>query len=117
MKCFPSGKIIGQRLVVTSPAGPTTWVGLELGFAATRKMPPVIFGANKIVSSGSQVPPRGLSAIQMSKTGPPPTATRFSIPPAKNPIDFPSWDQKGYSAASVPGTGFASLLLSERTKI
>src|SRR4051794_5069036 len=117
MKCFPSGKITGHRFVVTSPARVVTAVGVELGFAATRKTDPVIFGANRIVSSASQVPPRGLSAVQMSSTGPPPTATRFSIPAAKNAIDFPSYDQKGYSEASVPGTGFASPLLNERTKI
>ena len=39
----------------------------------------------------------------------------FSFEPAKNPMCRPSGDQNGYIASSVPGSGRAARLSSDRT--
>src|SRR2546421_9721405 len=53
--------------------------------------------------------PRRLpSVVESMSMGPPPMSIRFSLPPAKKPIDRLSGDQNGYLAPSVPVNGRAS---------
>src|SRR5258706_1607366 len=49
-------------------------------------------------------PPRGLGDSARTVTGPPAAATFFRCPSAKNPTNFPSKDQKGKEAPSVPSS-------------
>src|SRR5579864_3419367 len=52
-------------------------------------------------------PPRGFGVGASTVTGPPIAATFFRCPSAKNPIHFPSADQNGNAAPSVPSIFFA----------
>src|SRR5256885_13972327 len=56
-------------------------------------------------------PPRGLGVSVRTVTGPPAAGTFFKWPSAKKPRNFPSADQKGKMAPSVPSSflGFGSL--------
>src|SRR5437667_5506694 len=49
-----------------------------------------------------QVPPRPPGASASTVTGPPPAGIFLSLPLAKKPRNFPSADQKGNAAFSVP---------------
>ena len=51
--------------------------------------------ANTMTPRSFHVPPRPVGASQTIATRPPPAGTVFSFPAAKNPIDRPSYDQKG----------------------
>jgi hypothetical protein len=56
-----------------------------------------------------QAPPRAPNGTSHSMTGTPPERpVRSSAPRAKNPMDWPSGDQKGSDAPSVPGSRRAS---------
>jgi hypothetical protein len=68
-----------------------------------------------MIPSRFQEPPKPDGASH-NATNPVPTASiRFSFPLAKNPIDFPSGDQNGCDAPSVPGSGCAERPSSGRT--
>src|SRR5881394_4138484 len=60
-------------------------------------------------------PPRAFGASASSETGPPDAEIFFKCPSAKNPMDFPSGDQKGNAAPSVPSSFFARRSLRDCT--
>src|ERR1700712_3052151 len=62
-------------------------------------------------------PPRGLGASARTVIGPPDASTFLSRPSAKNPRNFPSADQKGNEAPSVPSIFFAVRSLSDCTQM
>src|SRR5579872_5397625 len=70
-------------------------------------MPEPECGTNKIIPFSFQVPPNGKGASANVSTGPPEARTVFNFPSAKNPTEWPSGDQNGRSASSVPVTGCA----------
>jgi hypothetical protein len=68
--------------------------------------------------SDVQAPPRGSGATTpLSVTGGPPARSILLMRlAAKKPIDFPSGDQNGNRAPSVPGSSFAAGESSARTQ-
>src|SRR5262249_1904768 len=70
----------------------------------TRYSPPFPSGEKRIVPSRFQVPPRPLGASHSTCADFAETSTFLSFPLAKNPMNRPSGDQKGWDAPSVPGT-------------
>src|SRR6185369_8239983 len=70
-----------------------------------------------ITLSRFHVPPRGFGASARIVTGPPAEGIFFIRPPAKNPIDFPSYDQKGNDAPSVPSSFRALNSLNDCTQM
>src|SRR5262245_56785203 len=60
--------------------------------------------------------PPGFTAIARVIAAPPFTEIFFSLPLAKKPIHWPSGENDGPDAPSVPAIGFASLLSSGRRK-
>src|ERR1700688_4966798 len=65
--------------------------------------------------SVDKAPPRPSSASQMGIAFPPDRSNFFSFPAAKNARNFPSGDQNGYMAASVPGRKRDPVESSERS--
>src|SRR5437870_9828096 len=61
-------------------------------------------------------PPRALDASANTETGPPDAEIFLRCPSAKNPTDFPSGDQKGNAAPSVPSSLFAASSFSDCTQ-
>src|SRR6266850_7720359 len=104
-KCRPSGRNTGQRwldserdessLVISTGSPPE---------ADKRNIPLNTLGEKRIVPSAFQAPPRPLGASASTSTNPPERSAFLSFPFAKNPMDRPSDDQKGWVAPSVPGT-------------
>jgi len=81
-------------------------------------MPECESGAKMITPREFQLPPRPNGASQMDLTDDfPSAATFFSCPSAKNPSDWPSADQNGKVAPSVPGIGSALSFERGRTQI
>src|ERR1700730_8234889 len=64
-----------------------------------------------------QEPPRGLGVSARTVTGPPAAGTFFRWPSAKKPTNFPSADQKGKEAPSVPSSFLAARSLRNCTQI
>src|ERR1700731_4805372 len=64
-----------------------------------------------------QDPPRGLGVSARTVTGPPAAGTFFKWPSAKKPTNFPSADQKGKEAPSVPSSFLAARPLRNCTQI
>src|SRR3981189_3250459 len=64
-----------------------------------------------------QEPPRGLGVSARTVTGPPVAGTFFKWPSAKKPTNFPSADQKGKEAPSVPSSFLAARSLRNCTQI
>src|ERR1700734_2226170 len=71
-------------------------------------------GRNRMVPSGAHADALGEELSAKVCTFPPFSSTVFNFPPAKNPSERPSGDQKGEAAPSVPGMALASLALSQR---
>src|SRR3954462_988985 len=102
MKCRPSGRKYGQRCVVwtfesirvTARGDPPRTDTAEIGARMS--------GAKTISPDCDQLAPRAFGASQRVVTGPPEASMRRSFPSEKNPTDFPSGDQKGARAPSVP---------------
>ena len=65
--------------------------------------------------SAFHVPPRPLTAGARVCGAPPPRSSRFSAPPAKKPTERLSGDQKGSVAPSVPASGCAVVVASDRS--
>ncbi len=84
-------------------------------FALTCIKPDWKFGVYTITSAAPHVPPRGLFTSARATIEPPLDPIRLSFVGVKNPIDFPSGDQNGCIAPSVPSNRFAVKLSSERT--
>src|SRR5687768_9108782 len=61
-----------------------------------------------MIPAAFHAPPRESGASASGTGAPPLNATFMSFPPAKYPIDFPSGDQNGWRAPSVPGIATAS---------
>ncbi len=76
----------------------------------------VVVGANTMTSSAFQVPPLPLLAGASVWGAPPLRFNRFSEPSAKNPIVRLSGDQNGSVAPSVPSSGSAVVVESERNQ-
>src|SRR5260221_4973662 len=70
-----------------------------------------------ITLSWFQDPPRGLGVSARTVTGPPVAGTLFKWPSAKKPTNFPSADQKGKEAPSVPSSFLAVRSLRNWTQI
>src|SRR4051812_44376342 len=85
--------------------------------ALTRFNGPPVFGANRMTPSAFQVPPRPLLAGASTCAGPPRRSIRFNWPPAKKPSVFPSGDQNGQVAPSVPASAEASTASTGRIQI
>src|SRR5262245_64799632 len=68
-----------------------------------------------MVPSGFHAPPRLAGALANAWGSPPARSIRFSLPPAKKPIDRLSGLQNGYSAYSVPTSGCAPTASSARS--
>src|SRR5579872_6042688 len=84
-KCRPSGRKRGQRWLSCfdlSSTVTTRGVPPELG---TWKRPLSNVGANRIVPSAFQVPPRPSGASHTTVADPPSAGTVLSLPPEKNP--------------------------------
>src|SRR6202162_423222 len=102
-KCFPSGKNIGQRWLLSPrlASGELTGVGVppeaEIRYSPAPNWP---LGVKRITPSRFHVPPRPDGASDSACTGPPSRSSFFSFPSAKNPRDFPSADQNGKLAHS-----------------
>ena len=64
-------------------------------------------GANTMIPSGLQVPPRPWEASAIAVAGPPEMSILISFPEAKKPIDLLSGDENGKIASSVPAKGCA----------
>src|ERR1700674_3745394 len=62
-------------------------------------------------------PPRGLAVSARTVTGPPAAGTFFKWPSAKKATNFPSADQKGKEAPSVPSSFLAARSLRNCTQI
>src|SRR5580700_3204888 len=84
--------------------------------ADTFRSAEVLEGAKTITPSRFHVPPRLSGASHNVIGGPPDTSIFLSFPPAKNPSVWLSGDQKGAEAASVPASGSATSVSSERTQ-
>ena len=82
--------------------------------AATRQMPRLGAGVKRMTPSRFQLPPRPSGASASTCGAPPVVSTVLSLPPAKNPTDRPSADQNGNAASSVPVSGCACIVSSER---
>src|ERR1700676_3242419 len=67
--------------------------------------------------SGLQEPPLGLGASARMVTGPPVAGTFLRWPSAKNARNFPSEDQNGKEARSVPSIFFAARSLRDCTQM
>src|SRR5215470_11364011 len=96
-KWLPSGRNIGHRWLV-SPLAWSTSVKDRVAppDADTRDNPPIrALGENMITSSLFQAPPRPAGAWQIARTVPVASSSFFNWLSAKNPIHFPSGDQKG----------------------
>src|SRR5215469_622959 len=59
-------------------------------------------GVNRMIPPELQAPPLSIGASQSICSPLPSDSIRLSFPPAKNPIERPSGDQKGSAAPSVP---------------
>src|SRR5262249_37135947 len=72
-----------------------------------------------LVSQAPAELPLGLNGVVSQRicTGPPPASTRLIAPLDQKPIDFPSGDQNGNTALSVPGKARGSTASMERTQI
>ena len=102
---MPPGRAAGQRCERSRAA--TSAFVRDRGsppYADTTERPPVVCGANTIVSSETQAPPRGSAASQIVDGAPPETGALRSLPRAKKPIHFPSGEKKGLRAPSDSGT-------------
>src|SRR5262245_18469657 len=74
-------------------------------------------GENRMTPSRLQAPgPCGNATSQRLRTLPPLRETVLSFPSAKNASDFPSPDQNGRDAPSVPARGTGTADSSERTQ-
>src|SRR5215831_8180404 len=115
-KCRPSGKKLGHRCD-PSCSEPSSLVTSETvpPLDATLKIP-VFPLANRIVPSLPQDAPRGIPALASTCTGPPPAGIFLIFPSAKNPIQWPSGDQKGFEADSVPDSGRRITSSSDRSQ-
>src|SRR5262249_19557281 len=82
--------------------------------AITRYRLVCTFGANTMIPSLLQLPPRRLYPSQMTCPTPPSAGTRLSFPPALKARAFPSGDQNTELAPSVPVKGRDCRLSSER---
>src|SRR4029077_16146330 len=60
-----------------------------------------------MIPSRFQAPPRPVGASERVNGGPPEASIFLSLPPAKNPMNRLSGDQKGKPAPSVPARGCA----------
>ena len=100
------GLILAERVaaVGTPPAADTLWRA------------DVDVGAKTITPSRFHVPARGSGASHNVMGGPPETSIFLSFPPAKNPMNRLSGDQKGWNAPSVPASDCAARVSSERTQ-
>ena len=111
---MPSGKSDGHR----SESWPFFGTGVILvgvpPSAETRMMALLELGANRIRFELPQVPPRPFRASQIATGAPPFASIRNIFPFAKNPMAWPSGDQNGRNAPSVPGSSIASSLSIER---
>src|SRR5262245_63658928 len=72
-------------------------------------------GEKRITPDLLQVPPRVIDVSLRTCGVPPEISMRFSFPSAKNPKDWPSGDQNGFNAPSVPASGRKAVELIERT--
>lgn len=111
-----SGRNSGQRWLnsprLTSSVVTRTGV---LPSAATRWSADPASGANTIVPSAPQVPPKPPPASQSVIGGPPATGTFFNLPSAKKPIHWLSGEKNGLSALVVPGTTAGAVASSRRS--
>ena len=83
--------------------------------ADTRIRVPLVIGAKTMTPSAFHVaPPPEVTGASVCGA-PPPRSSRFSAFPAKKPTDRPSGDQKGYVAPSVPASGCAVVVASDRS--
>ncbi len=113
----PPGSAWGQRWVTSPAAGSglvTTSVGPPDAETRERPTPGIEFGVKRIVPSSVQVPPQSFGASASTMAAPPATATRFSRPSAKKPIDRPSGEKNWFRAPSAPASGEASSWSSRR---
>ncbi len=94
-RCWPSGKNCGQRCEFSTLASMTLAGSGMPPVAGTFRSGSLSPDANTITPRSFHVPPRPVGASQTVVTVPPPAATVFNLPDAKNPIDRPSCDQKG----------------------
>src|SRR6266481_215956 len=107
-KCRPSGRKYGQRCEISFFDTSSVVTGTDTPpEAETRWMGELTLGAKRMVPSRFQVPPRPSAASQSVRAGPPEGSMILSLPPAKNPTNRPSGDQKGYLAPLVPARGCA----------
>ncbi len=70
-----------------------------------------------ITLSPFQAPPRALGASARTVVGPPLAGILRSLPSLKKPMNFPSADQNGAYAPSVPASFSAEALSSLRIQI
>lgn len=84
-------------------------------FSETLKRGDVGPGAKTMTPDGLQAPPFPSCAAQSVRGEPAVASIVFSFPDAKKPSAWPSADQKGYIAPSVPERARASTASSERT--
>src|SRR5262245_19534484 len=109
MTALPPGSSCGQR-----------WLGgsSDLDLNNGSGVPPAadtlikvvtceLSGANMILPSSDQSPPRPLGASHNVIAVPPLTGIFFSLPGVKNPTHSPSGEKNGLKAPSVPGKGAA----------
>src|SRR5258708_39206423 len=118
-KCRPSGRKTGQRWLDSKRAGSGLVISTGVPPAdEVRNIPAKKFGTNRMVPSRFQVPPRPCGASHNTCADPPgvappeadPVEERsifLSFPCAKNAMAWPSGDQNGCDASSVPGIGVA----------
>src|SRR5512132_4046356 len=106
-KCFPSGRNVAQRCVVSAREASSWVAGVGAPPAAeTRESAVVVSGAKRMTPSRFQPPLLPLGAAQRSSGGDPLMSTFFNFPSAKNARKRLSGDQNGKVALSVPGMGF-----------
>src|SRR5687768_7170407 len=76
---------------------------------------PIRSGLKTMMPDSLQVPPRPSGALATTTGAPSANATFINFPRAKNPTDFPSGDQNGCFAPSVPGIILGSSESNVRT--
>src|SRR5580698_2581653 len=74
-----------------------------------------MFGVKIITPFGLQDPPRPSGASQSTCTGPPASATFFSLPAEKQPMSLQSGDQNGNVGRSPSATSCNVPVASSRT--
>src|SRR3954467_14559063 len=93
-KCRPSGRNQGKRCEISPGRSLVTGLAIPPP-AETRTSGPFTEAVNRITPpllppdpSGSQDPPRPPDTSARVSTAPPTASIRWSLPPAKNPIDL-----------------------------